>query len=196
VHEIRANSHESSEIVKCHLPQIFWTTLWSRSSLTTDGRPLHSSMWTFIRPSLNILHHFQGACGSVVGYRHLWADCLEKMWEPWHLTTLWAFMACCRDSLAFCLYTIVIQFLHSLHFDHKPCIVYHGFLRTHVFSLKKADNSANFTAGGIINHRTHNSLCSDKNKHYVSSYMRVLKAMSHVMLPCMRVLSLAPALVA
>jgi hypothetical protein len=24
-------------------------------------------------------------------YRHLWADCLEKMWDPWRLTTLWAF---------------------------------------------------------------------------------------------------------
>jgi hypothetical protein len=32
--------------------------------------------------------------------------------------------------------------------------------------MKKADNSMNFTAGGIINCRTHhNSLCRDKNKH-------------------------------
>jgi hypothetical protein len=31
-------------------------------------------------------------------YRHLWADCLEKMWEPQRLTTLWTFTACYRDS--------------------------------------------------------------------------------------------------
>jgi hypothetical protein len=35
---------------------------------------------------------------------------------------------------------------------------------THVFSMKKADNCANFEAGGIINRRTHSSLCRDKNK--------------------------------
>jgi hypothetical protein len=31
-------------------------------------------------------------------YRHLWADCLDKIWEPRRLTTLWAFTACCRDN--------------------------------------------------------------------------------------------------
>jgi hypothetical protein len=40
------------------------------------------------------------------------------------------------------------------------------FRSTHDFGAKKADNSANFAAGGIINRRTHrNSLCEDKNKH-------------------------------
>jgi hypothetical protein len=29
---------------------------------------------------------------------HLWASCLEKMWEPRSLTIQWAFMACYRDS--------------------------------------------------------------------------------------------------
>jgi hypothetical protein len=32
---------------------------------------------------------------------HLWADCLEKMWEPWCLTTLWASTACYRDIFTF-----------------------------------------------------------------------------------------------
>jgi hypothetical protein len=59
------------------------------------------------------------------------------------------------------------------------------FLSTHVFSVKKADNSANFAAGWVINCRTHNSLCRDKNKHQVNSYVMVYKAMSHVKLPCM-----------
>jgi hypothetical protein len=35
---------------------------------------------------------------------HLWANCLEKVWEPRHLTTLWALMACYRDSFTFYLY--------------------------------------------------------------------------------------------
>jgi hypothetical protein len=51
----------------------------------------------------------------------------------------------------------------------------------------------NFVALEIINRRTqHNSLCRDKDKHYVPSYMMVKKEMSHVMLPGM--LELSPAL--
>jgi hypothetical protein len=34
-------------------------------------------------------------------YRHLWADCLEKMWEPQTLKTVWASMACNSDSFTF-----------------------------------------------------------------------------------------------
>jgi hypothetical protein len=56
--------------------------------------------------------------------------------------------------------------------------------------MKKADNSMNFAAGAIINHRTHhNSLRRDKNKHQVTRYVMVYKAMSHVMLPRMCELS-------
>jgi hypothetical protein len=36
-------------------------------------------------------------------YRHLWADCLDKMWEPRRLTALWAITACYRDSFTFTL---------------------------------------------------------------------------------------------
>jgi hypothetical protein len=54
----------------------------------------------------------------------------------------------------------------------------------HVFIMKKSDNSVNFTAGRIINHRTHhNSLCTDKNKHFITSYVMVYEAMRHVMPP-------------
>jgi hypothetical protein len=35
----------------------FLVKTWTRSSLATDGRQLRSSSWTFVRPSLNILHH-------------------------------------------------------------------------------------------------------------------------------------------
>jgi hypothetical protein len=34
-------------------------------------------------------------------YRHLWADCLDKMSEPRSLTNLWAFTACYRGSFTF-----------------------------------------------------------------------------------------------
>jgi hypothetical protein len=55
---------------------------------------------------------------------------------------------------------------------------------THVFSMKKVDNSVNYESGGIINCWTHhNSLCRDKNKYQMTSYGMVYKAMSHVMLP-------------
>jgi hypothetical protein len=71
------------------------------------------------------------------------------------------------------------------------------FHRTYVFSMKKGDNSMNFAAGGIINHRTHhNSLRRDKNKHWVTSYVMVYKAMSHVPLPRMLEISPSPTLAA
>jgi hypothetical protein len=45
--------------------------------------------------------------------KFLWADCLDKMWEPRRLTTLWAFRACYRDSFTF-------------HWKRTACIT--GFL--------------------------------------------------------------------
>jgi hypothetical protein len=73
-----------------------------------------------------------------------------------------------------------------------------GQYRTHVFSVLKVDNSKDFQDDGIINYRIHhNSLCRDKNKHYVVSYVMVYKAMDHhVTLPCMRNISFAPTLLA
>jgi hypothetical protein len=64
------------------------------------------------------------------------------------------------------------------------------FLSTYVFSVKKADQSMNFAVGGIINRRTHhNSLWRDKNKHEVTNYVMVYKAMNHATLPHMCELS-------
>jgi hypothetical protein len=58
--------------------------------------------------------------------------------------------------------------------------------------VKKADNSANFTAGGIVYRRTHHSsLYKNKNKRCVTSYVMVYKAMSHVTLHRMRELFLS-----
>jgi hypothetical protein len=39
------------------------------------------------------------------------------------------------------------------------------FRSTHVLSVKKADICSNFAAGAIINRRTRNSFCRDRNKH-------------------------------
>jgi hypothetical protein len=33
---------------------------------------------------------------------------VQKMWEPRHLTTLWASTACCRDSFTFLFIAILI----------------------------------------------------------------------------------------
>jgi hypothetical protein len=47
--------------------------------------------------------------------------------------------------------------------------------------VKKEDNIVNFATSRIINSRTqHNSFCTDKKKHQVTSYVVVYKAMSHV----------------
>jgi hypothetical protein len=70
------------------------------------------------------------------------------------------------------------------------------FYSTHVFRVKKADNT-NLAAGGIITCKTHHtSLCTDKNEHSVTSYVMVYKAMSHVMLPYVHEFSLTLTLVA
>jgi hypothetical protein len=70
------------------------------------------------------------------------------------------------------LYTIVLQFLHSLHFGRKPQLAGLSIV------------------GHIINHSI-----GDKNKQQVTSYVMVYKA-SHVTLPRMRELSPAPTLIA
>jgi hypothetical protein len=51
------------------------------------------------------------------------------------------------------------------------------FRSTQVYSKVKIDIFSNFVAGGFIDRRTRNSLCRDKNKHYVISYVMVQKAM-------------------
>jgi hypothetical protein len=38
---------------------------------------------------------------------NLTAICVKKMWEPRHLTTLWAFTACYRDSFTFVSYVCI-----------------------------------------------------------------------------------------
>jgi hypothetical protein len=40
-------------------------------------------------------------------HRHLWTDCLEKLWEPRRLTFLWASTGSYRDSVTLC------WFLHN-----------------------------------------------------------------------------------
>jgi hypothetical protein len=63
----------------------------------------------FIRTSLyNIIYIYTPY--PLVGwqpYRHLWTDCLDKMWEPLPLTTLWSSKACYRDSFTFVHYTLI-----------------------------------------------------------------------------------------
>jgi hypothetical protein len=54
-------------------------------------------------------------------YRHLWADCLDKMWEPRRLTTLWAFTACYRDSFTFSLHKLLYMFRLVLAFYLLSC---------------------------------------------------------------------------
>jgi hypothetical protein len=63
-----------------------------------------------------------------------------------------------------------------------------------IFCVKKADNSANFAAGGIINHRTHHN--SRQEQTLGDQLCGIYKAMSHATLPHMRELSSAPTVVA
>jgi hypothetical protein len=69
VSEICKNSQESSEIVKRCLSQTFWSTIWTRSSLTTNTghfalhrEHLFARLWTIYTTVLQFLHslHFGG----------------------------------------------------------------------------------------------------------------------------------------
>jgi hypothetical protein len=61
-------------------------------------------------------------------------------------------------------YIIVLWFLHPLYLGRKQCIIHDWFLQNSGFSEKKADNSASFVAGGIMNRKTHrNSFFKEKN---------------------------------
>jgi hypothetical protein len=47
-------------------------------------------------------------------YRHLWVDCLDKMWEPRRLTILWVSTACYRDSFTFYLLPRPYKFMFQV----------------------------------------------------------------------------------
>jgi hypothetical protein len=76
-------------------------------------------------------------------------------------------------------FTIVLHFLRSLHFGYKLAHNSQLISATLMFLVwRKWINSTNFTAGRIIKHKTHhNSLCRDKNKHYMTSYVMVYEVM-------------------
>jgi hypothetical protein len=89
-------------------------------------------------------------------------------------------------------------FEQSLYFGRNPPrIMQDEFPQHSCFGVTKASKRANFTTGGLINRwKHHNSLCKNKNKHSMDSYVMVYKAMSRVTLPRMRELCPAPTLVA
>jgi hypothetical protein len=46
---------------------------------------------------------------------YMWADCLENMWAPRRLTTLWASTACYRNSFTFLAFTKFLLSCNSLY---------------------------------------------------------------------------------
>jgi hypothetical protein len=73
------------------------------------------------------------------------------------LTTLLFIINICSLAHLWTFYTTTLQFLHSLHFGHKPFIIRNGLPHPSGFGVKTADNTANFAAGGFINRKTHHS---------------------------------------
>jgi hypothetical protein len=69
------------------LPAALWP--WGRLKLLTEYQ--ESSWGGKWRPALKAWQP----------YRHQWTDSLEKMWDPWRLTTLWSSTACYRDNFTF-----------------------------------------------------------------------------------------------
>jgi hypothetical protein len=72
-----------------------------------------------------------------------------KIWEPWRLTTLWAFTACCRDK--FYLFTQAI--IASIHIDSKSfnCPSFESCVRSEFerLSLDKPEINISFTYGEV-----------------------------------------------
>jgi hypothetical protein len=107
VHKICGNSLESSEIVKCHLSHIAWSTLWTRLFIqTADHFALHREHLSYCSPFFE------------------------------HSTPL--------------TYSSFIHYISAI--NHTQFMTDLG--STHDFSMKKADNWANYAAGGVINCRT------------------------------------------
>jgi hypothetical protein len=61
----------------------------------------------------------------------------------------------------FCLFG---ECIHCLDCSLVSTFTNYGFPQYGCFGMKKEDNSVNFTAGGIMNCRTHNSIHRDKTK--------------------------------
>jgi hypothetical protein len=58
---------------------------------------------------------------------HLWADCLEKMWELRRLTNLWAFTASYRDSFTFFFthMSLLFDFMQYFNIILDFIVIYH-----------------------------------------------------------------------
>lgn len=123
--------------MKCCLSRIFWSTLWTRSSVTTD-------CWSTTSPFIMNIQ--------------------SPIFD--HSTPL---------SYSFLTHNILATIVHNSQWI-SPTPVFLPW-RKRIMAW-------------IINHKTHcNSLCRDKKKHLVTSYVMVYKATSQVTLPHMQKLS-------
>jgi hypothetical protein len=108
-----------------------WRTILQagRSRVLFPARPLYFSvdlilpvsLWPWGRLNLWQNVYQESSCGwkaaGAQGWKphgRLWADCLENMWEPRRLATLWASTLLYRDSYTFHVSYIVTDFLKSL----------------------------------------------------------------------------------
>jgi hypothetical protein len=104
---------KESEKLRIDFPHVFMTCIGIQKSLPSSSRTIAlRSTQPLTEMSTRNLPGGKGWLAR--GADNLTAICepiVYKMWEPWHLTTLWAFMACYRDSFTFTLplYMIVAQ---------------------------------------------------------------------------------------
>jgi hypothetical protein len=75
-------------------------------SFLSENFPTVKNLATVLkRATLHLCRNLPGVKSSCAygwePYRHLFVDCLEKMWVPRRLTALWAFTACYRNSVTF-----------------------------------------------------------------------------------------------
>jgi hypothetical protein len=95
-----------------HVSVVGWSTMLQagRSRVRVPMRWIFQLTWYF-QPHYGLGSTqplpYQESSWRVNGWqphRRLWVDCLEKMWEPRRLTTLWTITACYRDSFTFYLH--------------------------------------------------------------------------------------------
>jgi hypothetical protein len=94
------------------------------------------------------------------------ADTLNKIITHYRWLTTVFIMNICSPIFKHSTPMSYSSFTHYILAVNPPRIIHDRLPQHSCFSVKKEDNSANFAAGRIINHRIHHhSLCRDKNKH-------------------------------
>jgi hypothetical protein len=119
-----------------------------------DGRPLRSSSWTFVLPSLNILHHvrFQVLTAASMMFRAVfWVILPCRMFVDKHSTRQYNSEDSSEHHPTPSSHYSISHSIFSINFTNLSI----NFSRANIFGIQKFDHWSYLTTGGIFDFHTH-----------------------------------------